>query len=156
MPTVDTKDSKVNNDSDFEKRIELISAKLDECNVKAGIRLDSSDDSFAPCNTENYEKLLSKYPKRSSINVPSLENVDSFIVSEYDFYKRITSFPNGSGAGPDWLAPQVLKNNVCKSIGSAGLEFLKSLRKLVIVTANNTVAENMRPFFFGAKLTALV
>ena len=123
---------------------------------KTGIWLDSSDNSFAPCNTGKYEKLFSKHPTRSSINVPSIENVDSFIASKYDVYERITSFPNGSGAGPDGLAPQVLENLVCKSNGSAGLEILKSLRKLVIVTANNKVAENIRPFFFGAKLTTSV
>ena len=45
---------------------------------------------------------------------------------------------------------------MCKSNASAGLEFLKSLTKLVNVIANDKVAENIRRFFFGAKLIALV
>ena len=112
-----------------------------------GIGLASSDDSFVPCNTENYKKLFSKHLKPSPINVPSLENIDSFIASEYHVYKCITSFPKGSGAGPDDLAPHVLKDLVCKSNGSAGLEFLKSLTKLVNLIASYKASENIRTFF---------
>ena len=131
LPTADTKVSKVKNNSDFEKRINFVPAKLDEGNEKTGTHLADSDDSFAPCNTESCYKVLSKHNKCGSINVPSLENLDSFIASEYIVNKNITSFPNGSGACSDTLAAQVLKDLVCKSNGSAGLEILKSLTKLV-------------------------
>ena len=53
LPTADTKDSRVKKDSDFEKRIKLISTKLDGGNGIAGIRLAGSDDYSALCNTEN-------------------------------------------------------------------------------------------------------
>ena len=43
---------------------------------------------------------------------------------------------------------------MCKSNGSAGLEFMESLRKLVNVIANNKVPEYSRLVFFGAKLIA--
>ena len=69
------------------------------------MRLASADDSFAPCYTDNYEKLLAQLPKRTSINIPFLENIDSIIASEYDVSKCIASFPNGSGAGADGWAP---------------------------------------------------
>ena len=54
------------------------------------------------------------------------------------------------------LASQVLKDLVCKSNENAGLEFLKTLTKLVNVIANKKDPENNRPFFFGAKLMALL
>ena len=40
--------------SDLEQRIKLISSKLDEGNVKGGIRLAASDDKIAPFSTDNY------------------------------------------------------------------------------------------------------
>ena len=49
--------------SDLEQRIKLISSKLDEGNVKGGIRLTASDDKIAPFSTDNYQKLLSKHPQ---------------------------------------------------------------------------------------------
>ena len=155
LTKADTEDSIVKKDSDFEKRNKFIPAKL-VSNVKAGILLASSDDSFAPFNTKNYEKLFSKHSKCSSINVPFFENIDSFIASQYNVYKSITHFPTGSGAGPNGLAPQVLKVFVFNSNGSTGHEFWKSLTELVSVTPNNTVPENIRLFFFGAKLIAFV
>ena len=49
--------------SDLEQRIKLSSSKLDEGNVKGGIRLAASDDKIAPFSTDNYQKLLSKHPQ---------------------------------------------------------------------------------------------
>ena len=44
--------------SDLEQRIKLLSSKLDEGNVKGGIRLATLDDKIAPFSTDNYQKLL--------------------------------------------------------------------------------------------------
>ena len=56
------KDSKL--EQECEKRIKLISAKLDEGNVRAGIRRAASDDSVAPFDNNTYKKLQSKHPPR--------------------------------------------------------------------------------------------
>ena len=40
-------------------------------------------------------------------------------------------FPNGSAAGPDKIVPQIFNDLVSKLNGSAGLNFLKSLTKLI-------------------------
>ena len=53
--------------SDLEQRIKLISIKLDEVNVKGGIRLAALDDKIAPFSTDNYKKLLSKHPQRAKV-----------------------------------------------------------------------------------------
>ena len=53
------KDSK--REQDCEKRIKLISAKLDEGNVRAGISLAASDDIVAPFDNNTHEKLQSKH-----------------------------------------------------------------------------------------------
>ena len=40
-------------------------------------------------------------------------------------------FPNGSAAGPDKIVPQIFNDLVSKLNGSEGLNFLKSLTKLI-------------------------
>ena len=66
------------------------------------------------------------------------------------------SFPIGSAAGPDKIVPQIIKELVSKSNGSAGLNFLKSLFKLINLIGDGKMPEPLRPFFFGAKLIALL
>ena len=95
--------------SDLEQRIKLISSKLDEGNVKGGIRLAALDDKTAPFSTDNYQKLLSKHPQRAKFAAPNPEKLDSFFVTDFDLYKAIISFPNGSAAGPDKIVLKFLK-----------------------------------------------
>ena len=67
-----------------------------------------------------------------------------------------SNFPNGSAAGPDKVFPLIFKDLVSMSNGSAGLNFLKSLTQLINLIGDNKIAELLRPFFFGAKLIALI
>ena len=69
--------------SDLEQRIKLISSKLDEGNVKRGIRLAASDDKIAPFSTDNYQKLLSKHPQRAKFAAPNPEKLDSFFRNRF-------------------------------------------------------------------------
>ena len=94
---------------DFEQRIKLISNKLDEGNVKGGIRLAASDDKIALFYTDNYQKLLSKHPQRAKFAAPNPENLDSFFVTDFDLYKAIMFFPKKSAAGPDKIVPEIFK-----------------------------------------------
>ena len=66
------------------------------------------------------------------------------------------SFPNGSAAGPDKIVPQIYKDLVRSSNGSAGLNFLKSVSKLINLIGDGKIPEPLRSFFFGAKLIALI
>ena len=115
-----------------------------------------SDDNIAPFSTDNYQKLLSKHPQQAKIAAPYPENLDSFFVTNFDLYKAIMSFPNGSAAGPDKIVPQIFKDLVIKSNGSAGLSFLKSLTKLINLIGDGKIPKPLRPFFFGAKLIAII
>ena len=65
-------------------------------------------------------------------------------------------FPNGSAAGPDKIVPQIFKDLVSESNGSAGLNFLKSLTKLINLIGDGKIPEHLRSFFFGAKLITLI
>ena len=95
--------------SDLEQRIKLISSKLDEGNVKGGVRFAASDDKIAHFSTDNYQKLLSKHPQRAKFAAPNSEKFDSFFVTDFDLYKAIMSFPNGSAAGSDKYFLKFLK-----------------------------------------------
>ena len=142
--------------SDIEQRIKLISSELDEGNVKQGKTLAASDDKVAPFSTDNYQKLLSKHPQRAKLAAPNPEKLDSFFLTDFDLYKAIMSFPNGSAAGPDKTVPQIFKDLVSKSNGSAGLNFLKSLTKLINLIGDGKIPEPLRSSVFGAKLIALI
>ena len=62
------------------------------------------------------------------------------------------SFPPGSGAGLSGLAPDVLK-----SAGRAlGRPFWDELARVAALFANGLVPGDVRPFFFGARLVALL
>ena len=65
-------------------------------------------------------------------------------------------FPYGSAAGPDKIVPQVFKDLVSKSNGSAGRNFLISLTKLINLIRDGKITKPLRTFFFGAKLIALI
>ena len=127
--------------SDLEQRIKLISSKLDEGNVKGGIRLAASDDKIAPFSIDNYQKLLSKHPQRAKFAAPNPEKLDSFFVTDFDLYKAIMSFPNGSAAGPDKIVPQNRPN------------FLKSLTKLINLIGDGKIPEPLRPFLLAQSLS---
>ena len=137
--------------SDLEQRIKLISSKLDEGNLKGGIRLAASDDKIAPVSTDNYQKLLSKHPQRAKFAALNPESSDGFFVTDLDLHKAIMSFPNGSAAGPDKIVPHIFKDLVSKSNGSEGPKFLKSLAKLMNLFGDSKIPKPLRPFFFFAQ-----
>ena len=65
--------------SELEQRIKLIISKLDEANVKGGIRLAASDDKISPFSADNYQKLLSKHPQRAKFAAPNPKNFNYFL-----------------------------------------------------------------------------
>ena len=108
---------------------------------------------IAPFSTDNYQKLLSKHPQRAKFAVPNPGNLNFDFVTDFDLYKAIMSFPNGSAAGPDKIVPQIFKNLVGKSKGSAGLNFLKSLTKLINLIGDGKKPEPLRLFFLAQSLS---
>ena len=99
---------------------------------------------------------MAKQPQRAKFAAPNPKNLECFFVTNFDLYKAIITFPNGSAAGSDKIVPQIFKDFVSKSNGSAGLNFLKSLSKLINLIGDGKIPKPLRPFFFGAKLIALI
>ena len=148
----DLKDSKL--EQDCEKSIKLISAKLDEGNVRAGIRLPASNDTVAPFDNNTYEKLQSKHPPRAA-NYAQQVVEDSLIVFEPTVAKAINCFLSGSSGGPSLLVLQLYKDLIAKSNGPIGNEFLQKLTSVLNIVFEGKIPVALRPFFFGAKLIGL-
>ena len=68
----------------LEQRLNLISSKLSQGNIKKGMKLAASDDKIEPFLIPNYKKLVFKHPKGADINAPNPENIDSFFVAEFE------------------------------------------------------------------------
>ena len=65
-------------------------------------------------------------------------------------------FPIGSGEGPDKIVHQVFEDVLSKSNSNVGLNFLKSLTKLVNLLGEGEITKQLRLFFFRAKFIALI
>ena len=102
------KESKL--EQDCEKRIKLISVKLDEGNVRLGIRLAASDDTVAPFDNNTYEKLQSKHPSRDANHAQQAVE-DNLIVFEPTVAKAINSFPLGRREDQAYLCPSCTKTS---------------------------------------------
>ena len=120
------RDRKPQQKSELDRRLVSICTKLDESNVKAGIRMAVGDDKIADFTIDNFAALKLKHPQRESCSVPDPTDIDGFSTSEFSVHKVLMFFPNGSIAGLDGISPQVLTNLTAKSNGQTGLTFLRA------------------------------
>ena len=113
------------------------------------------DNKIADFAVDNYAALKLKHPQRETCSLPDPTYIDGFSTSEFFVHKALISFPYGSSAGLDGISLQVLKDLTAKSNGQTGLNFLRALTNLVKVILEGNVPFELRPYFFGAKLSAL-
>ena len=136
----------------------FVSQKIDDGNIKAAIRILASNDSVLRPNDETYGKLKDKHPERkvTDTEIPGEIETPPCVVSSATVKKCIKSFPSGSAPGPDRLSPQVLKDMIDDSAGEADNRCLSNLTKFIntVVLAGRTPTF-IRPYFFGANLSAL-
>ena len=149
------RDRKLKQKSELDRRLRSICTKLDEGNVKAGIRMAVGDDKIAYFTVDNYAALKLKHPQRETCSVPDPTDDDCFSTLEFFIHKALMSFPNGSCAGLDGISSQILKDLTAKSNGQTGLNFLRDLTNLVNVILEGILPFELSPHFFGAKLIAL-
>ena len=95
--------------SELDRRLRSICTKLDEGNVKAGIRMAVGDDKIADFTVKNYAALKLKHPQRQTHRYQLFLNLKIFFV-----HKALMSFPNGSSAGLDGISSQILKRFDCQ------------------------------------------
>ena len=76
-------------------------------------------------------------------------------VSEEEIVRAIKSFPNDSAGGPDGLRPQHLKDMTGPTTNGGAQALISALSRFVTVVLQGKTPTSIRPFFFGASLTAL-
>ena len=123
------RDRKPQQKSELDRRLRSICAKLDEGNVKAGIRMAVGDDKIADFTVDNYAALKLKHPQRETCSVPDPTDIDCFSTSEFFDHEALMSFPNGSKAGLDGISPQILKDLTAKSNRANWTDFSQRLNK---------------------------
>ena len=137
---------------------ELVSAKIEEGDLKGAIRLASSAETMAPNDKATLLLLRSKHPVSPANTRPSpLQASDAIThisTTPGEIRKVIESFPAGSAAGPTGLRPQILKELTSTDLGDAGAALLQSLSGFSKLVLSGGVPEDFRPFFFGANLFA--
>ena len=132
-----------------------ISAKIEDGNIRAAVRIICSDDSPAVANQETLTKLADKHPSapigRSIAHVtcstPQLLTTDSEVI------KAIRSFPAGSCGGPDGIRPQHILDLI--NCAESGANAVSAITSFVNVLLNGKCPAAVQPILFGGNLIAL-
>ena len=132
-----------------------VTAKVEDGNIKAAIRLLCSEDKPAPDTTDTLAKLAEKHPQSSTdINLlPDPKSTSSIQVTEENVLKAMKSFPAGSAGGPDGIRPQHLLDLVCCK--ESGPALLKSLTDFTNSLLDGNCHADVVPILFGGNLIAL-
>ena len=139
-----------------ELRAKLATAKIEDGNLRAAVRILSSDDQPAEYNNETVKDLADKHPAAPSESefMPDSATVDfqPVQVTDREVSNAISSFPPGSSAGLDSLSPQHLKD----MIGNDGdPALLTNLTSLVNVLLKGSLPVDIVRIIYGGKLIAL-
>ena len=133
-----------------------VQAKIEDGNIRAALRIISSDDKPAVDNSDTFAKLSEKHPVSAcGGSIPSLNpgTAASFQASEADVLKAIRSFPAGSSGGPDGIRPQHIADLVnCKEQGP---NLLSSITSFINNLLDGKCPTTVRPVLFGGSLIAL-
>jgi len=142
---------------DVAKLAERVSEKLEDGDFKGAVRLASSDSTLAPMNESTYQALLERHPSPhpDSLIPPIDDEMSShaITVDEGEVIQAIRSFKRGSAGGPDGLRPQHLKDMI--SVLDCCQVLVPALTAFVHLVLEGKTPPSIRPFFFGANLTAL-
>ena len=135
-----------------------VSSKLEEGDYRGAVRLACSEDVIAEPSRETLQALQAKHPAPPpDSNISTFEPSSSlaFNIDTQIIMRVISSFPKGSGGGPDGLLPQHLKDLTSPSAGDGGTSLLTALVGLITLILEGRTPTPIRPLFFGANLTAL-
>ena len=76
-------------------------------------------------------------------------------MSIQEIVDAIRSLPTGSAGGPDGVRPQHLKDMSGPTANGAAQVLLPALASFITLVLQGMTPPSIRPFFFGARLTAL-
>ena len=137
-------------------RAAAVTAKLEDGNITAAVRILCSDDSPADFSQEAWLKLQEKHPNcTSSMPHSASQSIghSAYQATEAEVMKMIRSFPAGSAAGSDGFRPQHLLELVQSS--DAGSTLLAATTSFVNMLLDGLCHDDFRHIFFGGRLIAL-
>jgi len=112
-----------------------VSSKIEDGNIRAALRLLSSDDKPTVSSDAALTAMLARHPPAPIDRVPTPDpnSHTSLQITEEITLKAIKSFPSGSSGGPDGFRPQHLLELVtCQSHGPALLSAVTRFVNLVL------------------------
>jgi hypothetical protein len=136
---------------------QAVSAKLEDGNVRAAIRILTSEDTPALPSDATLAKLRDKHPpssmQDSGVVLPDPTQFTHLSVDESAVKRAVLSFPAGSSGGPDGIRPQHIKDLVqCQETGS---DFLTALTAFTNMVLSGRCPAKLAPVFFGGRALAL-
>ena len=125
-----------------------VSAKIEQGNLKAAVRILCSDEKPAPDNEATLRSLGAKHPPAplDRCPFPPLSN-NSLVVSVAEVLEAIRSFPNGSSGGMDGVKPQHLKDLVSSDDASNSL--IPAITDFVNLLLAGSCPTEIRQYLFG-------
>jgi hypothetical protein len=141
--------------SDLASLAANVTSKIEDGNIKAALRLLSSDDRPASDNDATIAALQARHPPAAPDRkpLPPSRDYNALQVTEAELIAAIKSFPAGSAGGPDGIRPQHildLTNN-----REAGPALVTSLTFFVNMLLAGRCPATVIPVFFGGSLIAL-
>jgi len=132
-----------------------VAAKIEDGNIKAAVRMLSTEEKPAADIDATYCKLLERHPAQHPDRRPAADpsEVRAIQVTEEDVIKVIRTFPAGSAGGPDGLRPQHLLDLVNNR--ESGPALLTSLTAFVNMLLEGKCDPAVTPVLFGGRLIAL-
>ena len=132
-----------------------VTTKIEDGNIKAAIRILSSDDSLAPDCEETVNALRRRHPAAAPDRTanPDPHSFPSLAVSEKEVSEAIRSFPAGSAGGPDRFRPQHLRD--LTSDPTFGPPLIAAITGFVNILLDGKCPQPIAPVLFGGNLTAL-
>ena len=147
------------NESDGDRLVHRVQSKCADGDVRAALRLLTSDDAFCQPSAELVSALQDKHPPAPPNTVmPAASLVDAGMclqVEEADVLQAIQSMPSGSSGGLDGVRPIHLQQLVGRHTAQSGCRLLTSLTKLSNLLLRGNIPIFARDAMFGASLCAL-
>ena len=139
-----------------EKLAARVRSKCADGDIKAALRVLTSDDSLLPPSNQTIEALRTKHPEApADENIPDLPATQTLIVDIEQVLAAVKSIPSGSSAGLDGMRPLFLQQMLSQDTVETGRRLLSAITRLVNLILAGQIPEYARTAVFGASLVAL-
>ena len=143
--------------SPYENHRSHVNTKLMLNDIKATIRVVSSDDTVLEVTPEVFQALILKHPSEPENSVTPIIPAENIAVTadEKKIIRSLRSFSGGCCGGIDGLRPAHLLDLVAVSTAEAGLHLRRSITNLTNKILRGDVFDYAVKLLFSSNLTAL-